>query len=413
MSSSDFPPPVRRYLRAVTPVVTGLMLLVPASGGAQIVAPRESAPVTLGPVSLYPQVRMIDSGKDSNVFRDSANPQEDYTATLSSRVMGVTKFGPNELLFSSGSDYVWFQRFASERSNNASYAARLNLAVSRFEPFIGASYLVSNSQPTPEIDARVRRVERAAQAGGALHVADRTAIIASARLEHSTYDDDEVFRGVALGEPLNRTGRIFSGGIRYELTPLTTLSVTGDYGEDVFPDSHRRDATSYSINPTLEFSPDAAIRGQVTAGFESFRPKDEGLSERRGAVYAAALTWTMFGRTTVGLQGSRNVGYSYLDSEQYYLWTTASLDLTQPIFGPVDIVADVEWDRLEYLSPTGGSSLSGQRIQMNRGGGGVGIALGRGVRMTLTAERTIRNSNFDVRQNFRATRVLSSITVGS
>jgi hypothetical protein len=191
------------------------------------------------------------------------------------------------------------------------------------------------------------------------------------------------------------------------------LSVTGDYGDDVFPDSHRRDAKSYSINPTLIFSPDAAIRGQVTAGFESFRPKDAELRERRGAVYAAALTWTMFGRTSVGLQGSRNVGYSYLDTEQYYLWTTAHIDVTQPIFGPIDIVGDVEWDRLEYLSPSGVRSLSGQRIQMNRGGGGVGIALGRGVRLTLTAERTVRNSNFDVRQNFRATRVLSSITVGS
>lgn len=391
----------------------GLMLLLPATAGAQLVAPRETAPLTLGPVSLYPQVRMIDSGKDSNVFRDSANPQEDYTATVSSRVLGVAKFGSNELLFSSGSDYVWFQRFASERSNNANYAARLNLAVSRFEPFIGASYLVAHSRPSPEIDARVRRIERAAQAGGALHIADRTAIIASARLEYASYDDGAVFDGVALGESLNRTGRVFSGGIRYELTPLTTLSVTGDYGEDVFPDSHRRDAKSYSINPALVFSSDAAIRGQVSVGFESFRPKDAALGERRGAVYAAALTWTMFGRTTVGLQGSRNIGYSYLDTEQYYLWTTAHIDVTQPVFGPVDIVGDVEWDRLEYLSPGGRRSLSGQRIQMNRGGGGVGVSLGRGVRMTLTADRINRNSNFDLRQNFRATRVMSSITVGS
>jgi hypothetical protein len=356
---------------------------------------------------------MIDSGKDSNVFRDSTDPQEDYTATVSSRVLGVAKLGSNELLFSSGSDYVWFQRFASERSNNLNYAARLNLAVSHFEPFVGASYVASHSRPSLEIDARVRRVERAAEAGAALRVADRTAIIATARLEYSSYDDDAVFGGVVLGEPLNRTGRLFSGGIRYELTPLTTLSVTGDYGEDVFPESHRRDAKSYSINPTFMFSPDAAIRGQVSAGFESFRPKDGGLSERRGAVYAAALTWTMFGRTSVGLQGSRNIGYSYLETEQYYLRTTAHINVTQPIFGPVDIVGDVELDRLEYLSPAGGRSLSGQRIQMNRGGGGVGFSLGRGVRMTLTAERTIRNSNFDARQNFRGTRVMSSLTVGS
>jgi hypothetical protein len=376
-------------------------------------APRESAPVTLGPVSLYPQLRVIDSGKDSNVFRDSSNPQEDYTATVSPRVLGVARFGANELLFSSGSDYVWFQRFASERSVNASYGARLNLAVSRFEPFVGASYLVAHSRPSPEIDVRVRRVERAAEAGGAINVADRMAIVASARLENSTYGDAEVFHGIALSEALNRTGRTLSAGIRYELTPLTTLSVTGDYGEDVFPGTHLRDAKSYSINPTFVFSPDAAIHGQVMAGFESFRPKDAALGERRGAVYAAALTWTMFGRTNVGVQGSRNLGYSYLENEQYYLWTTAHVDFKQPIFGPVDLVGGVDWDQLQYLSPSAASALSGQNIQMKRGGGGVGITLGRGVRMTLTAERTIRHSNFDVRQNFRATRVLSSITVGS
>ena len=252
------------------------------------------------------------------------------------------------------------------------------------------------------------------QTGVAFTLAERTSLVASAQLDDATYTEGEAFRGVELAEPLNRTGRTYSGGVKYALTPLTTLTVTGEVGRDRFPESHLRDANSYSINPTLTFSPDAAIQGQFMVGFEAFRPNDPALRERRGAVFSGALTWTMFGRTTFGVQGSRNVGYSYLDNEQYYLWTTAHFDFTQPLFGPVELIADVDWDRLEYLSSFDATSAGGQRRDtMRRGGGGIGVSLGRGMRMTATVERSERHSNSDPRQNFKATRVLSSITIGS
>ena len=401
--------PVIRAVAVMTPLA---VTAAPAS--AQLVAPRERAPIEIGSVSLYPRVRVTDSGKDSNVFREATLPKEDYTATVSSRVLGVAKIGSNELLFSTGSDYVWFQKYESERSNNGAYAARFNVNASRFQPFIGASYVVSSSRPNPEIDGRVRRIERAVQTGVAFNLAERTALVATAQLDDSTYSDGEAFRGVELAEPLNRTGRVYSGGVKYALTPLTTLSVTGEVGRDRFPESHLRDANSYSINPTLIFSPDAAIQGQFMVGFEAFRPTAPTLPDRKGAVFSGALTWTMFERTTFGVQASRNVGYSYLDNEQYYLWTTVHLDFMQPIFGPLELLADIDWDRLEYLSSVDAVFAGGQRRDiMRRGGGGIGVSLGRGVRMTATVERTERHSNSDPRQNFKATRVLSSITIGS
>ena len=101
------------YRRIVIRTVAALapLAVTAAPASAQLVAPRERAPIEIGAVSLYPRVRIIDSGKDSNVFREATQPKEDYTATVNSRLLGVAKIGANELLFSTGSDYVWFQKY--------------------------------------------------------------------------------------------------------------------------------------------------------------------------------------------------------------------------------------------------------------------------------------------------------------
>jgi len=116
------------------------VLLSAAPVGAQVSAPRESAKVELGPLALYPTVQLLNAGVDDNVFNDGNAPQRDNTLTVESRVLAVLRLGSNELLFRVGSNYVWFQEFSSERSNNPGYALRFNLSASRFKPFIGAEY---------------------------------------------------------------------------------------------------------------------------------------------------------------------------------------------------------------------------------------------------------------------------------
>ena len=305
-----------------------------------------------------------------------------------------------------------FERYKSERSNTGHYAARFNLSASRFNPFIGGIRTALRSRPNPEIDARARRVDRTAVGGLSLTLTERTAITASMTIDDTLYDPGQFFRGVELSGPLNRRGRIVSGGFRYAVTPLTTLTMGGEYGEDVFPESHLRDSKFYSINPTLEFSPEAAIRGRLMAGYKIFQPVNAALPENKGAVVAAALGWTLFGRTTFGLQASRNVNYSYQDDEQYYVWTSTQLNVDHTVFGPIDLIGTIDWDRLVYPTVAVAPDLRRSDVT-NRGGGGVGIRLPHGVKVRLMAERTKRRSNKDPRQNFKGTRLVSSITVGS
>jgi len=396
----------------------GLVLAVtlwPAVAHAQLTAPREASQIELGPLSLYPSVKVIDAGRDSNIFNDAEDPKEDYTFTVSSGVLGVLRLGSNELMFESGGDYVWFRDSASERFTSGRYAMRLNFSASRFKPYVGASHKRTRSRPNFEIDARALRLERAALGGFAVELTPRTSVTGSMRIEDARYEGGEQFRGVDLGQALNRTGRTYSAGITHALTPFTTFVVLGNYAEDLFPASHIRDAKTYSITPALEFSPEAAIRGRISAGFEVFQPVDAALSEYKGPVLAAALNWSVYRRTTLDIQAARNVSYSYLETQPYYLLTGVRASVNQPLFGPLAVEGGGDWQYLSYRwkrgMPMDTTTARGDTVKTVFGG--VRVNLRRGFTVAVTAERSRRRSSEDLRQNFERTRLLSSVTIGS
>jgi hypothetical protein len=386
----------------------------PAS--AQITAPREAAHAEFGPVSLYPSLQLVDVGIDENVFNDGSAPQRDYTMTVATKVLAVMRLGTNELLFQAGSDYVWFQEFTSERSNNAQYAMRFNLSASRFKPFTGAEYVRTRARRSPEIDARARRTDRVGIAGFGFELTPRTALTASARLEETLYDEGEQFRGIALDDALNRSGRGAEAGVRYAITPLTTMTVTAGYEEQTFRQSHTRDLKRYTVGPAIEFSPEAAIRGRVVAGFELFKPEDPALAERRGVAYTAVLNWTLYGRTTFDLGAGRNVSYSYQDTEPYYLLTNARLLVSHPLIARLEIYGGGDWEQMAYQWRREGTAAPPGADRVDRltaASGGVGIRVGRGIHVRMGIEKTRRRSIVDPLQNFNRTRILSTVTVGS
>jgi hypothetical protein len=398
-------------------VMLGAVLLTAAPAVAQITAPREAAHIEFGAVSLYPTLQILDAGYDENVFNDDAEPQRDYTLTVASRMLGVVRFGSNELLVQSGNDYVWFREFDTERSNNAQYAMRFNLSASRFKPFIGAEHVRTRARRSPEIDARARRIDRAVLGGLGFDLTPRTSLTASVRMNDTTYDEGERFRGVALDEALNRSGRGADAGVRYAITPLTTLSVTAGFEEETFDESHVRDVKRYTIGPTLEFSPEAAIRGRVVTAFELFKPADPALAQRTGVAYQASVKWALYGRTAFDLGAGRNISYSYQDTEPYYLLTNVHLGVMQPLAWRFDLYGGLDWDHMAYRWRRGGAAAApGQsdRVDIVSGGsGGVGIRLGRGFRVRVGLEKMRRRSVEDPGRNFDRTRILSSVTVGS
>ena len=397
-------------------LVLGGALLAAAEVDAQVTAPREAAQIEFGTLALYPTLQILDAGIDDNVFNDSTAPARDYTMTVASKVLTVLRLGSNELLFQAGDDYVWFRESTTERSNNTQYAVRLNMSASRFRPYIGAEHIRTRVRRTPELDARARRVDRSVQGGIALDLSPRTALTASARLEEVNYHAGERFRNVALDEALNRSGRAADAGVRYAVTPLTTLAVTAGYEEQTFKKSHLRDLRRYTVGPTVEFSPDAAIRGRVVTAFELFEPEDPELAERMGFAYQAMLNWSIYGRTTFDLGAGRNITYSYQDTEPYYLLTNARLLVTQPLPGWFEFYGAYDWQHLAYRWSRDAVATLGKSDRVDRltgASGGFGMRLGEAFHMRVGVEKTRRRSIDDPLQNFSRTRILTTVTVGS
>ena len=392
----------------------GCLLLWPAGARAQLTAPREAPSIQLGPIDLYPTLQIVDAGKDSNVFEEAQNPKEDYTLTVQSRALAVMKLGLNEVMASTGADYVWFQQYKQERSSNAQYALRLNLSAGRLKPFIGAERTRDRRRPTPEIDVRARRLERAAVVGSNFNMTERTALTATAQIDDSSYQEGERFRGVDLAQALSRSIRTYSSGVRYALTPFTTLVVTGSYEIIVFQQSHIRDAKAYSVDSTWEFSPDAALRGRVTAGMQIFKPVNPELAEYKGPRFVAGLNWSLSDVTSLDIVGTRNVSYSYKDTEPYYLLTGGRVTVIQRVAGPFDVQGSIERQYLSYRWSVGNrTSADLQDDTTDTIGGGIAINIRHGFKVLFTAERTARHSNVDTSLNYRRTRLLSAISLGS
>ena len=385
--------------------------VVPA--GAQIEVPREDAPIVLGPVSLYPSIRVIDTGIDENVFNESSNPKEDFTMTVSSRVLTSLRMGLNQFLFSAGGDYVWFEDYASERSTNANYAARFNFSASRFKPFLGWEYLTTRVRATQEIDERARRIEQLVTSGADFDLTQRTALTFSAKWAETTFADNEAFRGTELDVALNDRARSFSAGAKYAVTPLTTVSVTGNYIHDEFPGSPFRDSKSYSITPSVEFAPEATIRGRFTAGYQVFLPQDPELSKNRGLIMEGRLNWVVMGGTTFDLVVGRNVNYSYQASQPYYLQDGGRLTVTQRVVGPVSLQGTADHQRLAYHWQKGAAPLDQDRVDTaDIWIGGVLVSMGRGFNALIGVEKTRRNSPEDATFNYNRTRLLTNVVLG-
>jgi hypothetical protein len=239
-------------------------------------------------------------------------------------------------------------------------------------------------------------------------------LTASARFSELTYDEGETFRGVDLHNQLNRTGLEYTAGLRYAVTPLTTLAVRAEYGEDRFKRLGTKNGTSYGVSAEAEFSPEAVIHGSFSGGFEVFQPSDRALAQYRGAVLAGDLEWALFTRTQVGLQANRRIGFSFRESEPYYLSTGIRLRAEQPLIGPVSVQGGVGRESMSYRWQLAAAPELGDRLDtMTTFSGGVALNLGKGVRIAVTAERSERDASRSSLEDYRRLRFLSAVTFGS
>ena len=400
-------------IRAIPIVLAAVVLSsIAATAHAQGGVPEavEAMPIHVGPLGLRPSVSLTNVGMDSNVFNDASNPQEDFTATIVPRLLARVRGGRLVLSYGSSADMVYFKKFTSERSLNASTDVRLDGTFGRLQPYVSAGWVDTKDRLNAEVDVRTPRTQRTIAGGARLLLASRTAVVVSARRFDLDFDDGAQFMGVDLARTLNSRSDTVDAALQLLLTPLTTFSMTTSIQRDRFAGAPERDSDTLRLLPALQFDPTSLIRGNIAVGYRRFRPLTPALPDYSGLLVQAGLGYTLLARTRFDLDLTRDVQYSFEDLEPYYLSTGSRLTVTHQLVGPLDLQAFGGRQNLGYRQRQVARDV--RRDEVDTYGGGAGYRLRDSLRLGVTWETNRRRSVLDERR-YERHRIYASLTYGS
>jgi hypothetical protein len=312
--------------------------------------------------------------------------------------------------YSSSYEYMYFQKFKSERGANRNSNGRVDFLLGRLRPFVTASLVDSHERPNAEIDARAHRREAGYGGGAGLLIFTRTTVNGSYRHATSTYGDGEVFSGVVLADTLNTESDTLEGSLEFELTAMTSLAFNVGRTEDHFRRSPDRDAETRRYGVTLTFDPAALISGRAQIAYRQFDPHSSQIPDKSGIAAAIALSSSFRDRTRVVVNLDHDIRYSFADVTPYYLSSAARATITQRIAGPIDVQVVGGAERLAYEARADALyAVRGDKLRTF--GGGAGYRFGENSRLGVNIEHTERLSPIAERRYTRR-RIYGSLTYG-
>lgn len=366
-----------------------------------------------GPLTWSPTFQLRDTGVDSNVFNATTDPREDVTSVASSQVNSTLKLGVLQATTQGGVDYLYFQRYKSERGLNGHASSRINLPLTRVSPELAVSWARTKERSNNEVDIRAPRTDLGYAMGLSAKVTSRLSLTATGGKQRSEYDKGFTFRGVELASQLTRESLVGTASGRLTLTPFTSLSLDAAYARDDFPS--RPDAATDNMRGSLtfEFAPDAIIHGHASVGYHSMKPRRG--SERSeaaafdGVTSSTELGYTLLGVTRFSGRFTRDSAYSISLGHPYYVSTAGGLDILQNLVGPVDLAVRVSREQLNYPQ----TALASARVdRADSVGGGLSIRVGEGAVVALLYDNSRRRSTGGRQFDYDRRRLYTTITYG-
>ncbi|MGE5359683.1 MAG: outer membrane beta-barrel protein [Bacteroidales bacterium] len=348
-----------------------------------------------GPVRFLPAIVFAGPGVDTNVFDQYDQPRQDWTARVAPKSDWWMRMGRGSLTAYTTLEYVHFAKYESQRSLNGEVKAKLAVSLGHFIPYLSAGYLSTRDRPGYEIDVRARRIEDGAAVGSDFRISSRMTIGAWGSRSQLRYDEADQFLGTSLARALNRVTTGWHAEARRRVMSLTTVLVRAEGLQDRFDTSHYKDADSVSVKPGIQFKPAALLKGEALVGYRSFRPLNPLVPEFKGLVASLELAW-VHSATRIGVRMSRDIEYSFVPTEPYYLLTDIAPIITQMITRNWDVSAGAAWQRLAYevLATPGGTTLpgAGRTDKGFRAAAGFGRSFGDTLRIGFEASYYERRS---------------------
>jgi len=372
-----------------------LLLLAPSAARAQLGEPDpwEKARVRIGPIAFTPTVSLRQLGWDTNVFNTADNKLKDFAVTPAGTIDWWMRLGRARLNGKDDFSYAYWATYKTQGGFNQSHSLNFEVPLSRFKPYIGGSYLNTNDRVGYEIDARARHTETAGQGGVVTRLSGRTGIDLYGRYVQFRYIGDETFLGSTLAEQFNKKVTAAGATLRYSLTPLTTLTLNGDWSDERYDEAVTRDNTSFRIVPGVSFKPAALLNGSATVGYRKLNMLNINIPDFSGVVASVDLSYVLLGRTRFGLNVGRDILFSFETLQPYYLQTSVGGSIRFGLGRGFDIEARGYTANLDYQTSTKADSLLKGRVdKIISYGGGVGYKLTDGSRIAFYVDEYQRTS---------------------
>ena len=385
-----------------------LVAIAAPAVGQPVEAERPEAPLRLGSLELFPTFTVRDIGIDSNVYTSQAQ-REDFTYTVSPALRTVLRIGEARLTTRGGFAFRHFQTLKDQQSTSGSITTQLEVGSGRVRPFGAAGLVRNHERGGYDLDRRAFSLESKAKLGANISLTPVTSLTAWVVHETTRFDRSEAFDGALLSDQLDRATRGTATGLRFDLTPFTSITSAIEVDKIRFAHAPQHDANSFRFAPVVQFTKDAIIEGSASAGFRDFRPLDPHVASYRGFVAAVTMTFMIKNVTRVEAQATHDVQFSYHDAEPLYLGAGGQVVITQRVVGPFDAVVIAGRQRLRYQT-LDALSFDGRREHVTSAGGGLGIRATEHLRFTLTVDREQRISTNALQRDYERRRIFGSIS---
>ncbi len=362
--------------------------------------------LSLGPVKLAPGIVIREIGWDSNIFDEAEfeGPKEDYLIAAQPDASVFTRLRFVKVSAYAGLELNYFKTYTSEDSVGHALRGRVDLLLGRLRPFIAAGETKTRTRPNGEVDVRADRRDNEFSGGLAFDLSAHSLVYAAGI--RTSYAFEDAFQdGVNVGETMTRDGNDYSLGVRTDLTPLLSLTVSGGYHEDLFTDVPLRNTESYYTTAQFRFAPEGVINGSAAFTYRAMTPADPLVRPYRGMLGVVGLTYSFMeiGRFNLGL--GRNLEYSFDTAEAYYLENTVSLAYTHRLVGMVDAQIKGTRSLFDYEASI---SEPAHEDTLDVAAGSLGYNLKNRTRVALNYEFSRRRSPATSDRNYERHRVFLS-----
>jgi hypothetical protein len=401
--------------RAVVVVLLAACVFAGASTAfGQTAAPAPTSRFVMGPLQWAPTLQLREAGIDSNVFNTHGDVKEDMTGTFAAAVDTLLTLGIARVATQGGADYLYFEQQKSQRALNGRVNSRITLPLSRIQPVVTVSWARAKERTGNEIDIRAPRTDHAYGASLVTKVTSRVSLSGSINRQFTIFDSGVAFRGVDLATQLNRVSTSITTGLEVAISPLTSFSITGGVSRDGFTAQQGRNTDNFRGDVGLAFAPDAIIGGHASVGYHRMRPEHVtgtpgGALEQAGLTAAVDLSYTLLGVTRFNPRFARDTAYSISSTQPFYVSNAAGLEVTQALFGPLELVARGGREELAYPA----TDLAAARTdRVDTLGGGLSFRLSTSGRISLNYDDAKRRSNAESDFSYSRRRIYTSVTYG-